>query len=279
MSSTTVPLVIAFLGIVGTLTSGLMTQRLAERAKTKYRSCSPWGELPDELDSFQTAHKRLIRWAVDGTWERILAVGLAAADESADIGWTVPVDSPVRRARQHAAGVRKRGLPTARNQAITGSTSTLPRGPEYEGASRQRQPCRPLALRVTAGQAGDAPAFEASIRVPRSGPGRPRTRPEVVLGDRAYSSRVIRGQIPTRDPCRHSAAVRPGWSSSAARSRRRSPAGLRHRGVQTARRRRTMHQPAQAVAWRLVTKLRLDVRHASALLRALLVLTNHEVAR
>ncbi|MET9692555.1 hypothetical protein ABZY81_29485 [Streptomyces sp. NPDC006514] len=35
MSSTVVPLVIAFLGIVGTLVSGLMTQRLAEKTKLK----------------------------------------------------------------------------------------------------------------------------------------------------------------------------------------------------------------------------------------------------
>ncbi|MEV5975100.1 hypothetical protein [Streptomyces sp. NPDC051921] len=35
MSSTVVPLVIAFLGIVGTLVSALMTQRLAEKAKAQ----------------------------------------------------------------------------------------------------------------------------------------------------------------------------------------------------------------------------------------------------
>ncbi|MET9734538.1 hypothetical protein ABZZ79_29030 [Streptomyces sp. NPDC006458] len=35
MSSTVVPLVIAFLGIVGTLVSGLMTQQLAAKAKAK----------------------------------------------------------------------------------------------------------------------------------------------------------------------------------------------------------------------------------------------------
>ncbi|MFE5484034.1 hypothetical protein [Streptomyces sp. NPDC056527] len=40
MSSTVVPLVIAFLGIVGTLASGLMTQRLAEKAKSKERDHS-----------------------------------------------------------------------------------------------------------------------------------------------------------------------------------------------------------------------------------------------
>ena len=57
----------------------------------KYRTNSPWRDLPDELGSFQTAHKRLIRWAVDGTWEKILAAVLAAADAVDDIGWTVSV--------------------------------------------------------------------------------------------------------------------------------------------------------------------------------------------
>ncbi len=36
------------------------------------------------------------------------------------------------------------------------------------------------------------------IRVPRSGPGRPRTRPVVVLADRAYSSRAIRAHLRRR---------------------------------------------------------------------------------
>lgn len=60
---------------------------------------------------------------------------------------------------------------------------------------------RPLAIHVTAGQAGDAPAFEAvmaRIRIPRTGLGRPRTRPATVLADRAYSSRAIRGHLRRR---------------------------------------------------------------------------------
>jgi transposase len=38
----------------------------------------------------------------------------------------------------------------------------------------------------------------ASIRVPRSGPGRPRTRPDAVLADRAYSFRAIRNHLRRR---------------------------------------------------------------------------------
>ncbi|MGX1494929.1 transposase [Streptomyces tendae] len=36
------------------------------------------------------------------------------------------------------------------------------------------------------------------IRVPRTGPGRARTRPLAVLADRAYSSRAIRGHLRRR---------------------------------------------------------------------------------
>lgn len=44
----------------------------------------------------------------DGTWEKIFAAVLAAADAVDDIGWTVSVDSTVVRAHQHAAGALKR---------------------------------------------------------------------------------------------------------------------------------------------------------------------------
>ncbi|EFL37346.1 IS4 family Transposase [Streptomyces griseoflavus Tu4000] len=60
--------------------------------------------------------------------------------------------------------------------------------------------CRPLAFVFTAGQAGDAPAFTdvmARLRVPRRR-GRPRTRPDVVLADKAYSSRAIRNHLRKR---------------------------------------------------------------------------------
>ncbi|WP_327722742.1 IS5 family transposase [Streptomyces sp. NBC_00490] len=170
-------------------------RRTLEAIAWKYHTCSPWRDLPDELGSFQTAHKRLIRWAVDGTWERILAAVLAAADDADDVGWALSLHSTVCRAHQHAAGARKKkGAPDRAepdDHALGRSRGGL--STKVHLASDIR--ARPLALRVTTGQAGDAPASEtvsASIRVPRSGPGRPRTRPVAVLADRAYSSRAIR---------------------------------------------------------------------------------------
>uniref|UniRef100_A0AAU3HQ92 IS5 family transposase n=1 Tax=Streptomyces sp. NBC_01393 TaxID=2903851 RepID=A0AAU3HQ92_9ACTN len=181
-------------------------RRWADRRRTleaiawKYRTSSPWRDLPDELGSFQTAHKRLIRWAVDGAWERILTAVLAAADSDDDIDWTVSVDSSVVRAHQHAAGALKRG-PVGRvepaDHALGRSRGGLSTKVHLAADGR----ARPLAFAVTAGQAGDAPALEtvmARIRVPRSGPGRPRTRRSAVLADRAYSSRAIRAHLRRR---------------------------------------------------------------------------------
>ncbi|WP_406052925.1 IS5 family transposase [Streptomyces virginiae] len=175
-------------------------RRTLEAIAWKYRTNSPWRDLPDELGSFQTAHKRLVRWAVDGTWERILASVLAAADAADDIDWTVSVDSTVVRAHQHAAGAPQKGAAGRRepaDHALGRSRGGLSTKVHLAADGR----ARPLAFTVTAGQAGDAPAFETvmdRIRVPRTGPGRPRTRPAVVLADRAYSSRAIRAHLRRR---------------------------------------------------------------------------------
>jgi hypothetical protein len=60
---------------------------------------------------------------------------------------------------------------------------------------------RPLSILLTAGQRGDSPQFAAvlgGIRVPRLGPGRPRTRPSRVLADKAYSARANRALLRCR---------------------------------------------------------------------------------
>lgn len=59
---------------------------------------------------------------------------------------------------------------------------------------------RPLVVLVSAGQAGDSPVFEpllAQLKVTRSA-GSPRTRPDRVRGDKAYSSRAIRTHLRRR---------------------------------------------------------------------------------
>lgn len=60
---------------------------------------------------------------------------------------------------------------------------------------------RPLSLLVTAGHRHDSPQFQPvleAIRVPRTGPGRPRSRPDKVRADKAYGSRANRAYLRRR---------------------------------------------------------------------------------
>ena len=60
---------------------------------------------------------------------------------------------------------------------------------------------RPLAFTVTGGNTNDCTQFTTvmeAIRVPRIGPGRPRTRPRRVIGDKGYSSKAIRAWLRAR---------------------------------------------------------------------------------
>ena len=78
----------------------------------RYRTGSPWRDLPSELGRWQTVWARHFRWSTDGTYERILAAaksaGFAGDVEGAGVDQLLSVDSTVVRAHQHAAGARKR---------------------------------------------------------------------------------------------------------------------------------------------------------------------------
>src|SRR3954447_3640536 len=61
--------------------------------------------------------------------------------------------------------------------------------------------CRPLRTLTTAGQRHDSLAFEPlmdDLCVKRPGRGRPRRRPAVLLADKAYSNKAIRGRLRER---------------------------------------------------------------------------------
>jgi len=61
--------------------------------------------------------------------------------------------------------------------------------------------CRPLGTVTTAGQRHDSLAFEIlmdDLCVLRPGRGRPRTRPDELLADKAYSNKAIRAHLRSR---------------------------------------------------------------------------------
>ncbi|MFF4999646.1 IS5 family transposase [Streptomyces sp. NPDC000656] len=164
----------------------------------KFQTGSQWVYLPEKYGNWRGVYNRLRMWAVDGTWERVFTALMAQADADEDLNWVVSVDSTIVRAHQHAAGARKKGAPADEpgDHAIGRSRGGLTTKIHLAADGG----CRPLAFVLTAGQAGDAPAFPdfmARLRVPRRR-GRPRTRPDVVLADKAYSSRAIRDHLSKR---------------------------------------------------------------------------------
>ncbi|MER8032086.1 IS5 family transposase [Streptomyces bauhiniae] len=164
----------------------------------KYRTGTPWMDLLKCFGSWKGVYNRLRKWAADGTWEKVFTTLLAQADTDGDLDWVVAVDSTVVRAHQHAAGARPKGAPAGEpdHHAVGRSRGGLTARPHLAADSR----CRPLAFFLTPGHSGDAPASEhvmAGIRVPRP-LDRPRTTPDVVLADKAYSSRAIRTHLRRR---------------------------------------------------------------------------------
>jgi putative transposase len=84
---------------------------------------------------------------------------------------------------------------------------------------------RPLVMLLGPGQGGDSPMFAhvlAALHVPRPGPGRPRTRPDKVLADKAYSSRGNRALLRQRGI---TAVIPEPADQSANRKRRGSNGG------------------------------------------------------
>jgi transposase len=88
---------------------------------------------------------------------------------------------------------------------------------------------RPLATVVTGGHRNDGAMIAevlAQIHVPRIGPGRPRTRPDAVIADRAYATGVIRSELRRRAI----KAVIPGKRDQFAARKRRGSRGGRPPG-------------------------------------------------
>lgn len=85
--------------------------------------------------------------------------------------------------------------------------------------------CRPLAFVLTPGQAADSPRFVEvleQVKV-RGSIGRPRTRPDAVAADKAYSSRANRAYLRRRGI----KAVIPEKTDQAANRKKRGSAGGR----------------------------------------------------
>ncbi|WP_371874090.1 IS5 family transposase [Streptomyces glebosus] len=190
----------------------------------RVRTGVQWRDLPERFGPWETVYKRHRRWSADGTWKMLLSRIQAVEDAAGKVDWDVSVDSTVVRAHQHAAGARnappaavpQKGRPGDEPGRSGAAETGRPAGGggqigECLGRSRggfttkihlvAEGRCRPLALVLTPGHYGDGPQLERvleQVSVLRSGVGRPRTRPDRVLADKAYTSRRNRRYLRRR---------------------------------------------------------------------------------
>ncbi|MGC5335122.1 IS5 family transposase [Micromonospora sp. DT62] len=182
-------------------------RQLIDGIRWRTRVGAPWRDVPECYGSWAAVYGLFRRWQRDGTWAKILTVLQALADAAGRVVWDVSVDSTVARVHQHAAGARKRGnLQAEPPGGVTVEPTDHALGRSRGGLTTKlhlacEQGQKPLSIVLTAGQRGDSPQFMAvldGIRVPRLGAGRPRTRPDRVLADKAYTSKANRRYLRRR---------------------------------------------------------------------------------
>ncbi|MET9648512.1 IS5 family transposase [Streptomyces syringium] len=175
-------------------------RRLVNGMVYKIRTGISWRDLPERYGPWQSAYTRFRRYALDGVFTRALQHIQARADAAGDIDWLVQIDSTIVRAHQHAATTGRKGGSTADEpddhalgRSRGGLTTKLHLATDGAG--------RPLAFLLSPGHRNDsvfAQSLLERIRVPRLGPGRPRSTPDRVIADKAYSSKAFRSYLRRR---------------------------------------------------------------------------------
>jgi putative transposase len=82
-------------------------REVLEAIAWRYRTGSPWRDLPAEFGPWQSVYDRHVRWSRDGTYDRILAAAHTAAEAAGDLDWLVAADSSLMRVHQHGATARR----------------------------------------------------------------------------------------------------------------------------------------------------------------------------
>ncbi|MDX0894460.1 IS5 family transposase [Sinorhizobium medicae] len=138
----------------------------------RFRTGSPWADVPERYGPYTTCYNRFVRWRKAGVWDYVLREVAKAFD-----GDIVMIDSSCVRVHQHAANGKKgdrddgcmgrsRGGLTTKIHAVVDADS------------------RPIGVDLTAGQAHDSRMAEPMLRDMRNG--------TILLADRAYDTNSLR---------------------------------------------------------------------------------------
>ena len=106
-------------------------RRTLEGIAWRYRTGTPWRDLPVEFGAWHSVWERHFRWSQDGTYQRMFdavrASSLIGSGPGDGMEQLLSIDSTVVRAHQHAAGARKLHVPeiAEHTDGGTGGTTEL----------------------------------------------------------------------------------------------------------------------------------------------------------
>jgi transposase len=140
-----------------------------------------WQDLPHEYGAPTTVWRRLRRWGEEGIWERIWHAALSRLDVQGKLDWSMAfLDGSFAPAKKggEKVGLTRKGKGTKWMLVVDGNG--LPLGFHLDSANRAEVRLAEQTL--------------DTIRVARPC-GRPKQRPEKLVADRGYDSRVFRRML------------------------------------------------------------------------------------
>ncbi|WP_159953385.1 IS5 family transposase [Rhizobium sp. 18065] len=157
----------------------------------RFRTGSPWADVPDRYGPYTTCYNRFVRWRKAGVWDHVLGEISKAFD-----GDIVMIDSSCVRVHQHAANGKKGDQDDGcMGRSRGGLTTKIHAVVDADG--------RPIRLALTAGQAHDGRMAEPLLQSISKG--------AILLADKAYDTNAIRAF----------AKQRQAWANIPAKSNRR----------------------------------------------------------
>jgi transposase len=138
----------------------------------RFRTGSPWADVPDRYGPYTTCYNRFVRWRKSGIWDHVLQEVTKAFD-----GDIVMIDSSCVRVHQHAATGKRGDQDDGRmGRSRGGLTTKIHALVDADG--------RPIGLDLTAGQTHDSRMAEPMLKDIGKG--------AIILADRAYDTDALR---------------------------------------------------------------------------------------
>lgn len=80
---------------------------VVEATAWRFRTGSPWRDLPERFGNWNTIYKNFDRWSDAGVWAQVLQAVQATAQRSGELDWIASIDSTIVRVHQHGANLAR----------------------------------------------------------------------------------------------------------------------------------------------------------------------------